>query len=359
MVSPPLMTKNELDLDFQQFFELSADLCFIAGFDGYFRKVNRAVCETLGYTEEELYAHPIDSFVFESDQAATIRSRQHVLRAETLFHFENRYVTKQGEIVWFSWTAKANQAEKLVYGIAKNVTHRKQLEFEQAALLADLQEANHDLTQLGLVASHDLRSPVSSLIMAFGMIDMDALPDGETKELIGMLKESGRNIHVSLSRYLDLLSDASMSGPTMEDVDLDACLAMVRKSISALLERADATVNVDFSAEPAVRFHRSSMESIFLNLITNSVKYARPGVAPIISLVSAPGQIVVSDNGRGMDLDRVGNKLFTLNQTFHEHPDAKGIGLYLVKRHMERLGGSISVDSTVGEGTSFTLHFSG
>lgn len=353
------MTKQELDLDFRQFFELSADLCFIAGFDGYFKKVNHTVCETLGYTEEELYASPIDSFVFESDQEATIRSRQRVLSAQTLYHFENRYVTKQGEIVWLSWTSKAIQKDELVFAIAKNVTHRKHLEYERTALLADLQRANKDLKQLGLVASHDLRSPVSSLIMAFDLIDVDALPDGETKDLVAMLKESGHNIHLSLSRYLDMMSDASTQGSAMADVDLEACLRLVHRSIANLLERSGATVHADFSRAETVRFHTSSMESIFLNLITNAVKYARPGVAPVISIRSSPGQVVVSDNGMGIDLDKLGDRLFKLNQTFHDHPDAKGVGLYLVKRHVERMGGTISVESTVGKGTTFTLRFAG
>lgn len=353
------MTRQDLDPDFRQFFELSADLCFIAGFDGYFKKVNRAVCETLGYTEEELYARPIDSFVFESDQEATVQSRRRVRQSETLFHFENRYVTKHGEIVWLSWTAKGIQSDQLVFAIAKNVTHRKQLEFERTALLADLQKANRDLTQLGLVASHDLRSPVSSLIMAFDLIDVEALPEGETRDLIGMLKQSGHNIHLSLSRYLDMLSDASSTGVTVEEVDLASCLNLVRTSIANLLERSETTIHADFSQAPSVRFHRSSMESIFLNLISNAVKYARPDVPPVVTIRSMPGRIVVSDNGRGLDLERMGSKLFRLNQTFHDHPDAKGVGLYLVKRHLERMGGSIAVESTVGEGTTFTLLFAG
>jgi PAS domain S-box-containing protein len=353
------MTPPDSEHDFRQFFELSADLCFIAGFDGYFKKVNHAVCETLGYTEEELYARPIDSFVFESDQEATIRSRQRVLKSETLFHFENRYVTKQGEIVWLSWTSKGIPSVQRVFAIAKNVTHRKRLEFEQAALLADLQQANHDLKQLGLVASHDLRSPVSSLIMAFDLIDLDTLPAGETRDLIGMLKESGHNIHLSLSRYLDMLTDASSQGSTVKEVNLATCLGLIRKSIANLLERANATINVDFSEAESVRFHRSSLESIFLNLITNSVKYARPGVPPVITIRSSPGTLVFSDNGRGLDLEHVRDRLFGLNQTFHDNPDGKGVGLYLVKRQLERLGGSISVQSTVGEGTTFTLEFPG
>ncbi|PIQ63918.1 MAG: PAS domain-containing sensor histidine kinase [Bacteroidetes bacterium CG12_big_fil_rev_8_21_14_0_65_60_17] len=351
------MVEQELDLDFRQFFELSADLCFIAGFNGYFRKVNRAVCDTLGYTEEELYSRPIDTFVFEGDQAATARSREHVRSKQTLYHFENRYVTKQGEIVWLSWTAKAVQSEKLVLAIAKNVTNRKQLEFERTALMAELQKANRDLKQLGLVASHDLRSPVSSLIMAFDLIDVNELPDGETKDLISMLKESGHNIHVSLSRYLDMLSDASAPSPTMEEVVLDECLGLVRKSIANLLDRSGAAIRADFSGAETVYFHKSSMESIFLNLITNAVKYARPGVPPIVAIGSSPGQLVFSDNGQGLDLDEVGDRLFRLNETFHSHPDAKGVGLYLVKRHMEQMGGTVTVESRVGEGTSFTLRF--
>src|SRR5690349_18901249 len=96
-----LISNENFDLDL--FIQSSPDLICIAGYDGYFRKINPAVSKTLGYTEEELYAKHINDFVYIDDKFATNESRESVKRSIPLINFENRYVTKAGDIVWLSW----------------------------------------------------------------------------------------------------------------------------------------------------------------------------------------------------------------------------------------------------------------
>ena len=87
------------------FFELSADLLCIAGFDGYFKMTSPSVSKTLGYSEEELLARPINSFIHPQDREITARHRTKILQGKPLLNFENRYLTKDGVIVWLSWTS--------------------------------------------------------------------------------------------------------------------------------------------------------------------------------------------------------------------------------------------------------------
>lgn len=68
-------------------------------------------------------------------------------------------------------------------------------------------------------------------------------------------------------------------------------------------------------------------------------------------------KITYTDNGRGFDMQKLGGLIFTLNEKFHDQEDSKGVGLYLVHEQVTSLGGSITVDSTVGKGTTFTIHF--
>jgi len=121
--------------NYELFFDLSPDLVCIAGYNGYFKRVNPAVSKVLGYSMEELYSRPINDFVFEEDKELTIQSRNRVRRSKTLFHFENRYVTKGGEIVWLAWTSQPVVDKQLVFAIAKDITHKKKLEFETLSLL--------------------------------------------------------------------------------------------------------------------------------------------------------------------------------------------------------------------------------
>jgi len=103
------------------------------------------------------------------------------------------------------------------------------------------------------------------------------------------------------------------------------------------------------------------MESIFMNLITNSIKYSKRGIKPVIFIYSILTEdtvkLVFEDDGLGFNLDKVKNKIFGLYQKFHNHPDSKGIGLYLVHSQVTSLGGSIEVESEVNQGAKFTITF--
>ena len=123
--------KDLFDLDY--FFELTPDLLCIAGYDGYFRKINPAVSKTLEYTNEELMSRLISSFVHEDDRAITAKTRNETIIRDNqpLMNFENRYITKSGKIVWLAWTSTPIESEQLVFAIAKNITPRKKLEEQQ------------------------------------------------------------------------------------------------------------------------------------------------------------------------------------------------------------------------------------
>lgn len=120
--------KPQTVFDLEYFFELTPDLLCIAGYDGYFKKVNPAVSKTLGYTEDELFEFPIDSFVYPADREMTTEKRVRLSKEEPLVNFENRYLTKDGAIIWLSWTSVPIKRDKLIFAIAKNITYKKQLE---------------------------------------------------------------------------------------------------------------------------------------------------------------------------------------------------------------------------------------
>ena len=114
--------------DLEYYFELSPDLLCVAGYDGYFKKINPAVSKTLGYTNEELFAVPINSFVHPDDRQLTAQKRDGLRNGDVLLQFENRYLTKNGAIIWLSWTSIPIERDKMVFAIAKDITYKKHLE---------------------------------------------------------------------------------------------------------------------------------------------------------------------------------------------------------------------------------------
>lgn len=112
------------------FFELTPDLVCIARKDGYFQQVNPAVIKKLGYSAEELYAQPISNFIHPEDRSLTQQHRNELIAGKPLVNFQNRYVTKEGKIIWLDWTSVFLPGKELVFAIAKDVTERKLTELE-------------------------------------------------------------------------------------------------------------------------------------------------------------------------------------------------------------------------------------
>jgi len=149
-----LESKTEIDYNLEYFFELSPDWLCVAGFDGYFKKINPVVSKTLGYTEDELFSRPINSFVHPDDQHVTEHRRDLIKRGQPLLNFDNRYMTKTGETVWLTWTSMPIKSDNVVFAIAKNITHRKRLE-EYRRLLQLMGPAPEDKDEYKLNGSEE------------------------------------------------------------------------------------------------------------------------------------------------------------------------------------------------------------
>jgi len=120
--------KSQQVFDLEYFFEVAPDLLCIVGFDGYFKKINPAVCKALCYTEDELFASPVNDFIHPDDRERTAEKRTGLLEGRSLLNFENRYLAKDGTLRWLSWTSVPIKRDNLIFAIGKDITYRRQLE---------------------------------------------------------------------------------------------------------------------------------------------------------------------------------------------------------------------------------------
>jgi PAS domain S-box-containing protein len=343
------------------FFKLSSDLLCIAGYDGYFKKINPALSKLLGYSKEELLASPINSFIHPEDQKLTEKHRDNIRQGKPLLNFENRYLTKDGKTVWLSWTSIPHNEKQLVYAVAKDITHRKKHEKQRNKLVSELTQSNQRLKQLTYTTSHDLRTPVNNLLSVFNLIDTSNIQNEETLELIDLLKDASKNLKKTLDNYVDDLNQDDTLHISTTELNIHEVLDSVIQSIHSFIRDSNTTFQINLDDFDTITFNRAYLESIFLNLVTNSIKYAHPDRNPVISVNAKNNdgdkQLIFSDNARGFDSEKLKGKVFGLHQKFHNHEDSKGIGLYLVYNHITNLGGKISVESKVDEGTTFILTF--
>lgn len=354
-------TRPQYDLEL--FFKCSTDILCIAGFDGYFKKVNPAMCTLLGYSHDELTSRPIQEFILPEDQSITEKFRQSIYDGTPLHNFENRYVAKNGDIVLLSWTSIPLKRFDLVYAIAKNVTENRKLSDDRNRLISKLTKTNNDLKQLTFSTSHDLRSPLGNILGILSIIDTSAIDDKETLELLDMLKISAEKMHHTLDKQIDSIRESENVEVETEEINLHSCLQSTIESIKSYVNTSQTIIRKDFSAFNTVFFNNAYMESIFLNLITNSIRYSDPEKKPVIEIKTGFDKgnktMTFSDNGLGMDMKAVKGKIFGFNQTFHDNKESKGIGLYLVNNHIQAMGGTICVESEIGKGSTFKITFVG
>ena len=352
---------SDKSFDYDLFVQSSPDLICIAGYDGFFKKINPAVSRTLGYTVEELLSKPIDEFVYVEDKDSTIASRENVKRSIPLMNFENRYLTKSGEIVWLSWTSVGIEDQRLVFGLAKNITHKKRLDEDRNALICNLTKANDELKQLTYTTSHDLRSPVNNLLSIFHLLKDIKIENEEITELLDMLEESTENLRNTANNYLDSLIQKKSLNIVVGPISFTQSLNAIMKSLRSLIIDTKTVINSNFNEVDLITFNNAYLESILLNLVSNSIKYAKPNTYPQIFLESKKGNgiatLIFRDEGLGFDMEKDKDRIFGFNQTFHENKDSKGIGLYLVHNHVTSLGGQIDITSRINEGSTFTITF--
>lgn len=343
------------------FFELSADLFCVAGYDGYLKMVNPAVSKLLGYSREELLSRPINSFIHPEDVEITMQYRNTLMKGIPLQHYENRYITQTGDAIWLSWTSMPVEEQQLIYAVAKNISHKKKMENERNALISELTRMNKSLQQLNYTATHDLRSPVNNLLAVFELFEEDKIQDEETRQFIGMLRASANSLRDNLDKYIDLLKDQNNQQVQLTPVNLPEVANKTVQSLTTLIQQTRTRIHLHFESFSYVSFNQAYMESIFLNMISNAIKYARQDITPELHIYTdifqGQARLHFRDNGLGMDLEKIGHRLFGLNQTFHNHSDSKGIGLYLVYNHVQSLGGRIEVESSPGKGAHFTIYF--
>ena len=269
-----------------------------------------------------------------------------------------------GEFVWLYDFVKPvlNRGGQLValYGSIKNITELKQRESELEKTSRDLNNRYNELMQFNYIVSHNLRSPVANIL---GMVEILGLPDmtQEDKDAcIEHIQTAVNRMDLVIKDLNSILETRSALNEKKESVSLHGLL----ENITATLNKQiiDSGTHFQIAIAPDadnIYTIRGYLESILYNLISNAIKYKaadrRPEIEIVARKVKDQLSITVSDNGSGIDLKKFGSQVFGLYKRFNSDVEGKGLGLYMTRTQVETLGGKISVQSTSGTGTTFTV----
>lgn len=339
----------------------------IAGFDGFFKRINPTWTQTFGWTEDEYLSKQFFEFLHPEDIESTRRAVEGLEGGTNLLSFENHYRCKDGTYRCLLWGAATDVKNQLIYASAIDITERKKQEQELLrskqnieAIALKLQEQNRQLDEFAHIISHNLRSPIGNIKALIGLLNSQS-SISEYQQIFEKLKNVAHNLSETMNELMETLKVKKETTIERSEIRFKEIFDKVVQSLEGELIQTEAQLTFDFNQSPSIYYSRPYLESIIQNLLTNALKYRSPKRKPhIVVKTQRQGSstiLSVADNGLGIDMAMFGDKLFGLHKTFHEHKDARGVGLFLIKTQIEALGGSIRAESEVDKGTTFIINF--
>jgi PAS domain S-box-containing protein len=249
--------------------------------------------------------------------------------------------------------------------------HAAEASARQAQALADalglaneqLTRSNVDLDNFIYTASHDLRAPITNiegLVLALRrQLQAPATqPAALVPQLLDMMQGAVERFQTTIAQLTDVARLQQAHNPPTEEVAVAEAVEAVRLDLLPQLTQAHAQLRVEVPADLHVSFAPKNLRSVVYNLLSNAIKYQHPDRRPAIRLQAARTdgavELTVQDNGLGLS-EQQQSQLFGLFRRLHTHVEGTGVGLYMVKRIVENAGGTITVRSQSGVGTTFSI----
>lgn len=328
--------------------------------DGTITSWNRGAEKVFGYSSAEAVGKPMQMLVppERANEGPDILAR--IGRGESVDHFETIRVRKDGTYIDVSTTiSPIRDSSGVIVGaskIARDITERKCAEQRLADKAEELARSNRDLEQFAYAASHDLQEPLR-MVASYTQLLAERYCgklDENADKFLGYAREGALRMQV-LIRDLLAFSRVVQAGVTGKNVDCNVALEEALQSLTAAIDESGAVVT--HTALPSVWADQTQIAQVFQNLIGNAIKFRRE--APPQCAVSAEKSgrnwlFSVSDNGIGIAPEYAEN-IFVVFQRLHartEYP-GNGIGLAICKKIIEHYGGTIWVESQVGQGSTF------
>ncbi len=325
------------------FFEMTPDLVCFANKEGFFEKVNPAAISKFGYTEQELFSKPISAFIHPADTEFTKQKRADLINGNALVNFQNRYISKNGNVIWLEWTSIYLPDKELVFALAKDISKSKQKEIE----------IEEKFNKFKLLASHfkshleedrkyfafELHGELAQLVAVIKMniswmkVNVPEVSDEFKKRMDEVLVITDlfimtvRRISFSISPYM------------LEDFGFNATAEWQCKEFSALndicCEFISTCKEEDIPTEVKIDFFRICQEALSnINLHANArnVKVSVDDMGDAICLT-------ITDDGKGFDLQRKSNLT----------------GITKMQQRAVSLNSELIIESNSGNGTKILL----
>ncbi len=339
-----------------------------SSFDGKIPNViyaNPAFSAMSGYEFEEISGKSADPFNSPNSDINELEKLLNSIKNKQECLIETISLNKNREEYWvrFSMIPIYNSENELSHWISiqRDITDEKKQEKEKEQLIRELTQNNKDLKQFSYITSHNLRAPLSNLTGLLNLLEDIPVENQELKEILNGFNKSTHLLNDTINDLVKVIIIKDNPSIQKEAVLIKEIFENVFSQLNFQIELYKPIIKLNFEKVSIININKAYIESILLNLLTNAIKYKSENRKLKITITSKEIDdtvvLIFTDNGIGIDLERNRDKVFGLYQRFHNYPDSKGLGLYLVKSQVETMGGTIEIESEVNKGTAFTLTF--
>jgi PAS domain S-box-containing protein len=365
-----LRKSKETEDKYRGVFENSNEAIFIHDLDGRIIDVNERMLTLFGYSRNEVVSARVADLVVPEDKDKYQSALQQIARNGSVV-FEIDFRKKNGE----SFPAEVSSSTfamgnaNVVQGIVRNIIERKRTEEEYkkyrkhledfvAQRTDQLEAVNKELEAFAYSVSHDLRAPLRAM-EGFA----NALLEDYGDHLDSVGQDYARRV-VSAAQHMDALiqdllaySRLSRSALKPSAVNLDSVLGEVLHQFNPDVQKTGAQIRIERPL-PEVMGDHATLVQVLSNLISNAIKFVQPGVKPGVNIWAEEKhgrvRLWVEDTGIGI-APEYHDKIFRIFERLQgvEAYPGTGVGLAIVKKGMERMGGQAGVDSTPGRGSKF------
>lgn len=316
---------------------------------------NQAFFEMSGFSEVDIINKQSSFLVGEETDPLAIEGIYNALLNKTEFKGEILSYRKDGSKFWCYITISPvfDDKEELIYYICNlnDISALKDTEIK-------LRQKNNELNTFVYKATHDLKGPLAS-ILGLSQLAADNIKDKEALHYINYIKESTSRLDMILNDLLRI-STVTHVTPTYTKVNLEKIVAGIANTVKGMphSHNVEIKTNIDLSAD--LFTDETLLTSALQNLLDNAVKYTNTRAVQPYAMIEAHNYkegvaISISDNGCGTPKE-MQDKIFDMFFRGNEKSTGSGLGLYMVKKAVEKLQGDINFTSEVGVGSVFTLY---
>ena len=354
------MALKESEKKYRQIVETAQEGMWLIDENNKTTFVNSKMSEILEYTREEMMDKEIYSFMNEKgkqivDKLLLLRKEKYSLQSRF------KFISKNGKEIWTNVAANPIFNETGIYkgslAMVTDITDRKRAEEKLEQQNLELIKTNSELDRFVYSVSHDLRSPLTSVLGLISFIEEES-QETDTLEHVKMIRNSINRLDEFIKNILSY-SRNKRTGLEVKKIPLQKTIIDIVDSLHSMEEAKGIHFEIDIQEKDSFYSDSLRFNTILENLISNAVKYHKKNRTDSYIKITGKSdykklQLSILDNGIGIDSAHH-NKIFDMFFRLSGKTEGSGIGLYIVKETVEKLQGSIQVESELATGTTFNI----